>query len=186
MCFVQRVNVVSNGNKCDVVNMPITSHDSEGCHVEAELEGKLTPNNGHTPMIGRNSVSKPDITLLIIDGTWKHATEIVKASLPFLQNFVVQVTLPFDVEIEGDGMGDSDLIMRKEPFGGCVSTMEAVARALAILEPDGHVIKDKLMMVLRKMVTLQASHFGPPKIRAKLKKKSQRVEAAANLMVDEG
>lgn len=121
------------------------------------------------------------ITLVVVDGTWEHAQEMVKASLPFLSQFVVQVCLPFDKHSEGDGMGDSDLIMRKEPFGGCVSTMEAVARSLAFLEADGHIIEEKLMAVLRKMVLLQASHFGLPKIRPKLKKKSKRMDTDPNM-----
>lgn len=112
-------------------------------------------------------------TLVVLDGTWEHAQEMVKASLPFLAHFVTQVCLPFDIHADGHGMGESDLIIRKEPFGGCVSTMEAVARALAILEPEGHLLETKLMQVLRKMVSLQASHFGSPKIRPKLKKKSK-------------
>lgn len=110
---------------------------------------------------------------MVLDGTWEHAQEMFKASLPFLSNFVTQVCLPFDLGSEGHGMGESDLIIRKEPFGGCVSTMEAVARALAVLEPDGHILEDKLMNVLRKMVSLQALHFSSPKIRPKLKKKSK-------------
>lgn len=113
------------------------------------------------------------ITLVVVDGTWEHAQEMVKASLPFLSHFVTQVCLPFDIHSDGHGVGESDLIIRKEPFGGCVSTMEAVARALAILEPDGDLLETKLMEVLRKMVSLQASHFGAPKIRPKLKKKSK-------------
>lgn len=123
--------------------------------------------------IGKTEARSVQITLVVVDGTWEHAQEMVKASLPFLSQFVVQVCLPFDKHSEGDGMGDSDLIMRKEPFGGCVSTMEAVARSLAILEADGHIVEEKLMAVLRKMVLLQASYFGLPKIRPKLKKKSK-------------
>jgi DTW domain-containing protein YfiP len=114
-----------------------------------------------------------EMTLVVVDGTWEHAQEMVKASLPFLSNFVTQVCLPFDVRSEGYGVGESDLITRKEPFGGCVSTMEAVARALAILEPDGHIVASKLIDVLRKMVALQASHCSSPKVRPKLKKKSK-------------
>lgn len=113
------------------------------------------------------------ITLVVLDGTWEHAQEMVKASLPFLSSFVTQVCLPFDIHSDGHGMGESDLIIRKEPFGGCVSTMEAVARALAVLERHGHILETKLMDVLRKMVSLQASHFSSPKIRPKLKKKSK-------------
>ncbi|KAG0569742.1 hypothetical protein KC19_6G113000 [Ceratodon purpureus] len=125
---------------------------------------------------GGGGVIKPkdiQITLVVVDGTWEHAQEMVKASLPFLSKFVTQVCLPFDVRSEGFGVGESDLIIRKEPYGGCVSTMEAVARSLAILEPDGHMVESNLMDVLRKMVSLQALHFSSPKIRPKLKKRSK-------------
>jgi DTW domain-containing protein YfiP len=111
------------------------------------------------------------ITLIVLDGTWEHAKEMVKASFPYLSEFAIQVCLPYDANREGDGMGDSDFIMRKEPFGGCVSTMQAVAQALSILEEDGPRIEETLMAVLRKMVLLQASYCYCPKIRPKLKKK---------------
>ncbi|CAK9225851.1 unnamed protein product [Sphagnum troendelagicum] len=115
---------------------------------------------------------RTQITLIVLDGTWEHAKEMVKASFPYLSEFAIQVCLPYDANREGDGMGDSDFIMRKEPFGGCVSTMQAVAQALSILEVDGPRIEETLMAVLRKMVLLQASHCHCPKIRPKLKKKN--------------
>ncbi|CAM6077164.1 unnamed protein product [Sphagnum tenellum] len=115
---------------------------------------------------------RTQITLIVLDGTWEHAKEMVKASFPYLSEFAIQVCLPYDANREGDGMGDSDFIMRKEPFGGCVSTMQAVAQALSILEVDGPRIEETLMAVLRKMVLLQALHCHCPKIRPKLKKKN--------------
>ncbi|BBN01995.1 tRNA-uridine aminocarboxypropyltransferase [Marchantia polymorpha subsp. ruderalis] len=110
-------------------------------------------------------------TLLIVDGTWQHAKEMVKASAPFLEDFVTNVSLPHDVSREGWGMGDMDSILRKEPFAGCVSTMEAIARALGILELDGPRIETTLLSVLQEMVNLQASHFSPLKPRPRLAKK---------------
>ncbi|KAL2611521.1 hypothetical protein R1flu_023213 [Riccia fluitans] len=101
------------------------------------------------------------VLLLIVDGTWQHAKEMVKASMPFLGDFVVQVSLPHDVSQKGAGMADSDSILRKEPFAGCVSTMEAIARALAILEPNGSFIEATLLSVLEHMVKIQTSHFVP-------------------------
>ncbi|KAG6551902.1 hypothetical protein Mapa_006519 [Marchantia paleacea] len=110
-------------------------------------------------------------TLLIVDGTWQHAKEMVKASMPFLEDFVTQVSLPHDISREGWGMGDSDSILRKEPFAGCVSTMEAIARALGILERNGPRIENTLLSVLQEMVNLQASHISPLKPRPRLAKK---------------
>ena len=149
----------------------VDDHDEHNSGAAEELGQDIKPKNIH-------------ITLVVLDGTWEHAQEMVKASLPFLSNFVTQVCLPFDMRSEGYGVGESDLIIRKEPFGGCVSTMEAVARALAILEPHGHIVESKLMDVLRKMVSLQASHFSSPKIRPKLKKKSKECVTSSQLRVD--
>lgn len=70
-------------------------------------------------------------------------------------------------------MFDSELILRKEPFRGCVSTMEAAARALRFLEPNGPEIESRLLNVLREMVKFQASHLKPMKPRPKLLKKGQ-------------
>ncbi|KAL3682882.1 hypothetical protein R1sor_000904 [Riccia sorocarpa] len=108
------------------------------------------------------------VLLLIVDGTWQHAKEMVKASMPFLGDFVFQVSLPHDISQEGAGMGDSDSILRKEPFAGCVSTMEAIARALLILEPDGSLIQATLLRVLEHMVKMQTSHFNPLRPRPRL------------------
>ncbi|CAH1445710.1 unnamed protein product [Lactuca virosa] len=62
------------------------------------------------------------------------------------------------------------LQLRKEPFGGCMSTMEAVARCLRVLEPNGVDIEAKLISVLRTMVSFQASFLKPLKPRPKLLK----------------
>lgn len=96
------------------------------------------------------------VVLLVVDGTWQHAREMVKASMPFISHFAVPVCFPCDASKEGLGKGE-ELILRKEPFAGCVSTLEAVARALACLETNGVEIQQKLLSVLRKMVTMQAT-----------------------------
>lgn len=75
--------------------------------------------------------------LIAFDGTWNHASEMVHASLPFLSKFATQVCLPYDVGLGGT-IFDSDLILKKEPFRGCMSTMEAVSRCLRGLEPNGN------------------------------------------------
>jgi hypothetical protein len=63
---------------------------------------------------------------------------------------------------------DSELILRKEPFGGYVSTMEAVARALRVLEPNGVEIEASLIWILREMVRWQAGFLKPVNSRPKL------------------
>ncbi|XP_024981805.1 DTW domain-containing protein 2 isoform X1 [Cynara cardunculus var. scolymus] len=109
--------------------------------------------------------------LIAFDGTWKHAKEMVCASFPFLSKFATQVCLTYDLNVDGGTIFSSDLILRKEPFGGCMSTMEAVARCLRILEPNGVEIESKVIGVLRTMVRFQASFLKPTKTRPKLLKK---------------
>ncbi|KAL8142961.1 hypothetical protein V2J09_015993 [Rumex salicifolius] len=64
----------------------------------------------------------------------------------------VYVMIVFDVEVCGGSIYDSELLLRKEPFRGCMSTMEAVARALGVLEPDGPEIEGTPVGVLKASV----------------------------------
>lgn len=116
------------------------------------------------------------LLLIVIDGTWQHAKEMVKASLAFLSRVnALQVCLPHDRNTQGHSIWNSDLILRKEPFGGCVSTMEAVARSLRILEPTPFAfeIEHRLLSVLRAMVAFQFHNLKKPmKPRPRLHKKS--------------
>ncbi|XP_052175013.1 uncharacterized protein LOC127789941 [Diospyros lotus] len=123
-----------------------------------------------------NDSSVKDNVLIAFDGTWKHAKEMVHASFPFLSKFAIRVCLDYDVGIDGGTIFESDLILRKEPFSGCMSTMEAVARALRVLEPNGIKIEDKLVKVLRTMVKFQACYLKPMKPRPKLLKRGKENE----------
>lgn len=100
----------------------------------------------------------------------------MRASEGFLSKFATRVCLDVDENASGGSIYDSELILRKEPFGGCVSTMEAVARALRVLEPNGLEIETKLIRVLRDMVALQAGYLKPVKPRPKLLKKGKEKE----------
>lgn len=119
-------------------------------------------------------VERHNLVLIIFDGTWKHAKEMVLASSPFLSKFAVQVCLDFDASVDGGTIFDSELILRKEPFAGCMSTMEAVARCLRVLEPNGVDIESKVIEVLRAMVSFQASFLKPLKPRPRLTKYDTR------------
>lgn len=105
---------------------------------------------------------------MVFDGTWKHAKEMLHASLSFLSKFAVQACLDYDDRIEGGTIFESDLTLRKEPFSGCMSTMEAVARCLRLLEPNGIAIESRLIGVLRAMVKFQVSFLKPMKPRPKV------------------
>ncbi|MCO5606012.1 hypothetical protein L7F22_060199 [Adiantum nelumboides] len=61
----------------------------------------------------------PHIVLIAVDATWQHANEMIKASAPYLDKFVVPVCLPFDADQDGSCIANSELIIRKEPFKGC-------------------------------------------------------------------
>lgn len=111
-----------------------------------------------------------DLVLIAFDGTWKHAKEMVRSSEEFLSRFARRVCLDIDESVEGGSIFDSELILRKEPHGGCVSTMEAVARCLRVMELDGAAVEEKLIGVLREMVRLQAGFLKPMNPRPKLLK----------------
>ncbi|KAL1549955.1 tRNA-uridine aminocarboxypropyltransferase 2-like [Salvia divinorum] len=110
------------------------------------------------------------LVLIVFDGTWKHAKEMLVASLSFISKFAMSVCLDFDVAADGGTIFDSELILRKESFAGCVSTMEAVARCLHVLEPDGPDIESSIIEVLRAMVSFQACYLKPLRPRTKLLK----------------
>ncbi|CAL5357081.1 unnamed protein product [Camellia sinensis] len=63
-----------------------------------------------------------------------------------------------------------------EPFSGCMSTTEAVARALHVLEPNGVEIEDRLVEVLKAMVRFQARHLKPINPRPRLLKRGKEDE----------
>jgi len=83
------------------------------------------------------------------------------ASGPFLASLgVLPVALPVDSRVDGDSMFESELVVKKEPRKGCVSTMEAVARVLRLLEPEGkgEEIEEVMLGVIRAMVAFQMEH----------------------------
>ncbi|GKC78143.1 DTW domain-containing protein 2 [Tanacetum coccineum] len=118
--------------------------------------------------------------LIAFDGTWKHAKEMVSASFPFLSKFATQVCLTYDVNVDGGNIFSNQLTLRKEPFDGCMSTMEAVARCLRVLEPNGVEIESRLVEVLRMMVKFQASFTKPINPRPKLLKKGKNDDKQIN------
>ncbi|XP_015969144.1 uncharacterized protein LOC107492622 [Arachis duranensis] len=145
----------------------------------------LFPATSSTPAVDISDLNVQDLTrngerelvLIAFDGTWKHAREMVKASEEFLQSrFAVRVCLGVDETVSGGSIYDSELILRKEPFSGCVSTMEAVARVLRVLEPNGVEVESMLIEILREMVRLQAGFLKPMNPRPKLLKKAKEKE----------
>ncbi|KAL1206878.1 tRNA-uridine aminocarboxypropyltransferase A [Cardamine amara subsp. amara] len=126
-------------------------------------------------LLNQGEISNPPpLRLIVFDATWKHAKEMVKASEKVLRETgAVKVCLDteIDASVSGGSIYDSELLLRKEPLGGCVSTAEAVARCLGVIEPDGEEIERKLISVLKEMVKLQSKYLKPMNPRPKLLKK---------------
>ncbi|KAF3327200.1 DTW domain-containing protein 2 [Carex littledalei] len=111
--------------------------------------------------------------LVLVDGTWNQAREMVTGSLKFLSGFTTCVSLGCEVGIEGEKPCETDLVLKTEPHKGCMSTIEAVARALRILESDdvGPLVEEMLLKVLRAMVGFQAPFMKPMNPRPRMNKK---------------
>eukprot|EP00897_Mesotaenium_endlicherianum_P002578 jgi/Mesen1/2348/ME000156S01495 len=93
------------------------------------------------------------VVLVVMDGTWQYAREMLQASLPFLREHTQLVCLPYDPAREGSCLREGGLLVRKEPKEGFVSTMEAVARALGVLEENGAHVEHALLLALGKMAS---------------------------------
>lgn len=103
--------------------------------------------------------------LVVFDATWKHAKEMVKASEGYLGKRVC--LHGYNRDVQGGTIYDSELLVRKEPCGGCVTTFEAVARWVAAVEDNGPELEAQLLGVLKEMVRLQAQFLKPIKTRPK-------------------
>ena len=71
--------------------------------------------------------------LVLIDGTWAQAKRMVRDS-PHLSEYTTQVCFQ-------DAAHSAFDAVRKEPDEHCVSTLEACARALRLLEPDSAAVE---------------------------------------------
>lgn len=104
----------------------------------------------------------------------------MRSSEEFLSKFATRVCLDSDENVDGGSIYDSELILRKEPHGGCVSTMEAVARCLGAVESNGAEIERRLIGVLREMVRFQAGYVKPMNPRPKLKNSKNKKKNKEN------
>ncbi|TXG46900.1 hypothetical protein EZV62_026194 [Acer yangbiense] len=83
----------------------------------SELKESLNSNGGG---------DKRNLRLVVFDGTWKHAKEMVKASQGVLEGLgATRVCLDLDVDenSRGETIYNDELLLRKEPFKGCVTTL---------------------------------------------------------------
>ena len=81
---------------------------------------------------------------------------------PFLASLgFVPVALPVDSRVDRrDSMFESELVVKKESRKWCVSTMEAVMRALRLLEPEGKGEEIEEVMVLELSLAWGRSNAG--------------------------
>ncbi|KAL5761496.1 hypothetical protein ACOSP7_017760 [Xanthoceras sorbifolium] len=169
----------------------VTTHLSRkllASHLSNQSPSKtiyLFPPSPGSPAVGLSELKESlnsdggdmrNLRLVVFDGTWKQAKEMVKASERVLEGIgAIRVCLDVDETLRGGTIYDDDLLLRKEPFKGCVSTLEAVARCLRVVEPDnGQEIETVLIGILREMVRLQAAFLKPVKPRPKLLKLSKQ------------
>ncbi|KAM7280576.1 hypothetical protein ACFE04_007710 [Oxalis oulophora] len=119
--------------------------------------------------------------LIVFDATWQHAKEMVCASEGALERVgAKRVCLDGGIDESMDGENiyglESGLVLRQEPFGGCVTTFEAVARCLRVVEGEmnGVYVERSLIEVLKEMVKLQKGFLKPIKPRPKMVKKGKQ------------
>ncbi|CAK4611670.1 hypothetical protein LEN26_018052 [Aphanomyces euteiches] len=91
----------------------------------------------------------PELMLVVVDGTWKEAKKIVQHSavLRELPRVIIQCD---QASLYG--------VLRKEPMEGCVSTLEAVAQAITILEGQD-ASQQRLLQSFRQLVAAQQAYM---------------------------
>lgn len=117
----------------------------EGLPARLEGAGLLYPGPGARDLSALAPGERPE-RLVVLDGTWWHARTMLR-DVPALGR-LPRFALP-------DGM-TSGFRIRKQPAEGCLSTLEAVAAALRLLEPD----TPGLDGLLRPFEEMQRMHLG--------------------------
>merc|ERR1711879_790472 len=84
--------------------------------------------------------------LIAIDGTWQEAKEMFMAVKDSLLKTGQRISLPHQFTS-----------LKKEPEMGCMTTIEAVANALSILESNEE-LKRRILAPLDKLISLQVLH----------------------------
>jgi DTW domain-containing protein YfiP len=86
----------------------------------------------------------PPLTLVVVDGTWWQAEKLFKEN-PFLQELPRYSLAP---------KSESRYRIRREPAAHCLSTIEAIAGALSVLEQDAD-LPQRLLRPFEQMVEAQ-------------------------------
>ncbi|ETW04211.1 hypothetical protein H310_04553 [Aphanomyces invadans] len=115
-------------------SVPLLQHSIENFTLEVATSTKLTHDSdevvlllfpGPTATVLSTANWRPNLTLVVVDGTWKEAKKIVHND-PVLQSLPRVVVQSTATSLYG--------ALRKEPMDGCLSTLEAVAQAISDLE----------------------------------------------------
>jgi DTW domain-containing protein YfiP len=133
-------------NSCVGVGVDFT-HDRQ---VQAELADPARPPIVLYPGPGARDLGtdppRGPCTLVVVDGTWAHARKLVRKN-PFLRALPCYALAP----------PPSEYRIRREPSIECVSTLEALAHALGVLEGDAERFR-AMLLPFRAMVDFQLSH----------------------------
>jgi DTW domain-containing protein YfiP len=109
-----------------------------GAHEQALL---LYPADDAVPITEYATSERPSV-LIVPDGSWRQAHKM-RRRIPGLSE-VPCVTLP--------GLARTSYRLRSENHEGGLATLEAIAHALRILEPEGEAVEAALLRVFRIMV----------------------------------
>ena len=131
---VERSRVEIFGKRGQVLGAPVVGND--------EVPLLLFPDDDAAP-ISRFAASEQPIALFVPDGNWRQASKVRRRVPEF--GGMPCVTLP--------AAGPTEYRLRAEPREGGLATLEAVARALGILEGDaGPQTEHAMLAVFRVMV----------------------------------
>jgi DTW domain-containing protein YfiP len=124
----------------EIIGQP--GHLLEAPLVDDEVPLLMFPDEDAVPIEQYARCAKP-IALFVPDGNWRQASKVRRRGPGF--GAIQCVTLP--------DTGPSEYRLRAEPRTGGLATLEAIARALRILEGDaGPAIEDAMLAVFRIMV----------------------------------
>ncbi|ETV82369.1 hypothetical protein H257_05022 [Aphanomyces astaci] len=138
-------------------SVPVLGHALESMSLEVtttstftvgENESVLLLFPGSTATVLTSADLTPNLTLVVVDGTWKEAKQIVQRdpTLRALRRVVVQSTA---TSLYGT--------LRREPMEGCLSTLEAVAAAISVLEGQTST-ETTLLSMFQQVVALQQEY----------------------------
>ena len=153
-----------------------------GTHVDDDPRVEQALSNPERPAIllwpgpgARDLGDEPPahpVTLVVVDGTWSLARKLVRLNprIAALPRYALTPTVPSQYRI------------RREPAEGCVSTIEAMAQALGILENSASRF-DPMMDPFRAMIDTQIEHEkmfqgGRARARVRRPKPPRAIDAA--------